>query len=608
MLTDLQNSLLCAVIFLFMLYPRFKKWPEKELGRLAGEPRDYINRQRYYLFAAFYLATFVLFAIAVRSISNIEDFVKNLPIDQGLKELIEKLSRIPGDHTFAQGLVIVALALMIPQVESIEQRWRAMLFQMARVPKEAQDLKGDLLERLSSCKAADRLSAKMRDSLAGILALLRSAAAGEPRDLALRIAAKIIDAAYLIDLNRALDPTPLETNTLNDVDKRLIEMGAVLKGAATHRDESIIAPYGKEIDDITDTLAEVLARSVVRECPDEQRRHAMLARWGFDLPFTDRGGFDIVRAVVLCGIAVPCATFLTIWLSFTAFDALGVRTTNISTWLTSDKLMKWTLGGALSYLAATCCGVFFNEVTRRESSRIPVYLQAFMLATLSSGCIFFMITGLPVHHLSPYIMLSISFGMMSVVAVVARNHDVVDSSDVLGTAVRISLAFGVIAALAQVAVLAAFNGWDQVVNPPLNGLGFFVYGLVRGGFVAFIVAFALLEGARLQSMKSVSRRRHPRLPLRETFGATLAGQPVHLLVKDLSLGGAKLRLPQQARVAIGDDLRLQFDFGELAARVLWLGHRNARVSFDASASELSKLEEFIRSRMGAPHGAWSFGY
>ena len=38
---------LCTFTLVFVILPRFNKWPEKELGRFSSPPKDYINDRIY---------------------------------------------------------------------------------------------------------------------------------------------------------------------------------------------------------------------------------------------------------------------------------------------------------------------------------------------------------------------------------------------------------------------------------------------------------------------------------------------------------------------------------------------------------------------------------
>ena len=595
---SLQSVLASLVIFGFILYPRFNRWPEQEAGKLIGLPRDYINSQRYYIYALFYLSTFALFAIAL---SNIEDI--NLISGQvaggedssgGWMSLVETIF---GERSFVYCLVLVSLLLMLPAVDKIDQRWRAALLTSARVPKESMDLKNELVKSLPLSTFNEVQLSQAKEALR----LLRSESilptdSDIPCDeKTLALIHLLLRAFYIAQIAKTFDPNTLDQGNIDEIEDRLNEIAAISQ-FVDPKDTTAFINYKNQIDAKVNTLLEIIAKNCVRIIPSEVHRYTVLSGYGFNVEYSESGKIDYLKMSLLSIVFIVAATTLTVLVSLQLFDAFGIAISNSAVAgteaLTTERLYRWSLGGSVSYMIAAAFGVFFNEVSSKEKgeSDFTAYLLAFIFAALGS-CVFFKISSETFQW--PFVWLAISFGLLSVVAIQSRNQDLVTSEEVLKQALVYALCYAAASGVLQVLIKLAFSKYH--FPGVVDAMAFFLFGALRGGVVAFLVSYVLLDAERALTYRT--KRHAPRILYRKVVETIIDGKSTELVVRDLSEYGARVRMTTGLQPVEGDHVKLDFGFIDIRGQVIWVKKRLAGIRFDNTDPNLGMLRNYISSRM-----------
>ncbi|MEJ2680628.1 MAG: PilZ domain-containing protein [Gammaproteobacteria bacterium] len=592
----LPNLLVTLLIFGCILYPRFNHWPENEAGRLIGRPKDYIHRRRYYIYTAFYLSTFALFALALSSIEDLHLIIAPL-VGESHFTTITTLSRVLGNSSFAFCLAVVSLALMVPFVDHVDQRWRKTLLTSARVPKESLELKNELLRSLPVSTFEEEQLVIARQMLKipntnnteiSTNQFIDDASSQSLVNLLLR-------TYYIADTTRYCKPSLLDTQNIDDIENRLKEIAAV-SHFFNQLEASTLQNYKNEIEEKMNTLLEILAKNCVRIFPDATTRHRMLSSYGFDLRYFENHSIDFIKPAVVCIMGITIATVLTVLLYLGFSDVIGLQSSRPQAsdfvWLTNERLFRWSLGGSVSFIVSVAFGVFFNEIMKtQDGDRDPLtYLLAFAFSVLGS-CIFFTLSNESFRP--PFIWLSISFGLLSQVAIEARDKDLITKQEVHRHALRLALYYAVASAILQVMIRIAFSNYHL---PALQeGATLFGFGLIRGGLVAFIVAYVLLETERRQI--SHTQRQFPRITFRKLVNSAINGKPASLIVRNISENGALIILTQSAKATEGDTVDLNLDFTTVSGRIIWVKNKRAGIHFSADKIDYGALRSFISNRM-----------
>lgn len=587
-----------VIIFCFILYPRFNKWPEKELGRLVGSPRDYINNKRYAFFSCLYLGTYALFAFALSNFENLHLISAMVGGDKNNSGLLSSMGQVFGEKSFVFALILVVLALMIPVIDQVDQRWRKTLLTTARIPRESQDLTSELVRCLPLSKFSDSQLAKARvkfQRLATLAHYTDQTVIDEDRCV---LAKPLLVALYLLELNQSYRPSPIDRENLNEIEDRIKEITAVCAHLDSNEPQ-VINEYFSELESKTHTLLELLAKNSVRLLPDEVHRYATLSRQGFALDFNDNDKMDFVRPALVCMLWIGFSSLLMLMLSMQILDLMSIRPPmNRATgepsqyWLEIPRLISWSMGSAVSYIFAVAFGVFFNEISSVRSIRrdYTTYFLAFVFATLGSS-IYFTIT--KTAFLPGHLWLAISFGLLSTVAIESRNLDLVRHADVVRRALYLSLYYALLSGLLHIIIHLSFL--PKLEFNPVNMLCFFILGFMRGAVVSFFVAYVLLDTERRHINKS--KRKYPRITFRKVVDGKLANQRAEIAIKDLSEQGALIKVLSQKKPTRGEPVFLNLGFTRVEGSIVWVSHQSAGVKFVDNNLLLEPIAQFIGSKM-----------
>ncbi len=165
--------------------------------------------------------------------------------------------------------------------------------------------------------------------------------------------------------------------------------------------------------------------------------------------------------------------------------------------------------------------------------------------------------------------------------------------EVLLQAAQIGGYYAIASGILQILIRVAFA--DYRLPSPVDGLAVFAFGFARGGAVAFLVAYTLLDAERAQIRKS--KRHCPRIRYRKMVDSVVNGKTTELVVRDLSEQGAMVRLNPEVHPNEGDAVDLSFGFTDIQGQVIWVNKRRARIRFNADDPNLGNLRAFINTRM-----------
>lgn len=575
-----------AFLFLVVLLPRFNRWPEHETGSYKGKPWEYLSNGRCALYSICYLATFGFFALALSQLANFAEFIQNSSGDDAMGLALQLL----GNNTFAAALVFLVVLLPAPWMNRLDERWRSFLLQLARVPKDALDLKNQLLDNLGELEfdrsRTEKLLGRLRPlGREGFWDKAISSGKG-PGNLEY----DVLIGLYLVSLVRNLRPTPVDTEDLSARETRLLEIAAVIP-SIENEPASGAFQYQVEINVMVPLLVEMLAKYAIKRFPDPAGLHAELQEYGFSIEYRDKRGNEIEQPVLVSAISLLAACFIITMLGLLLFDLMGVRPPGDSVaWFEQSRILGWSFGGWLSFVMAIGFGVFFNEILRETfGSRAPLaYLLAFLFATLG-GCIFFMVS--PVDFSPAFLWLAVSFGLLSAVTIASLHRNSRDSAQVFHKAVALAVPFAVASMILQILVRVSFRGLDTSLT---DITAFGVFGLLRGGAIGLLIAYLFLEYGRIYSLPCL--RKSPRMQFGHEVNGELEGNETSVYVKDISAQGALVRVPEMTAPHEGDRVRLHFDFADLRGQVVWVKHHLARVRFNPDDPNLGLMKSYLAQK------------
>lgn len=586
--------ILSAGLFLLVLLPRFNRWPEHEIGQYSGKPRDYISDSKYIVYSLAYLATFLVFALSLSQIENIQVLFETSPIGDGIGQAVVQLL---GENSFAAALILLVALLAVPAVDRVDERWRGFLLELARVPREALELKNQLMDSLGVLEfrhsSMDKVLERLRQF--GHQSFWEQVAGEDVAPTrAEKLERSVLTALYLVSLNKRLEPSLVDVQDLSRVESRLLELAAVVPSLGREGSTITTHEYQAEVDRQNQLLTEMLARYSIKRCPDRTRRYAELQSYGFHLDYVDRQGSEIEQPVILSAVGLLASCFVITMLGLVFFDLVGVsRSPGAEAWFEQGRIVGWAVGGWVSFAIAIGFGVFFNEILRDRLGQrsLAAYLLAFMFSTLGS-CIFFMISRVD-RFSPPFLWLAVFFGLLSAVTIASLHRGYRDHRLVVSKAGQLAAVYGLVSMVLQVLVHLSFRSFDTTVT---NILAFALFGLVRGAAIAFLVAYLFLEFGRVYALHS--KRKWPRVRFGRKVEGELEGARTAMYVKDISEQGALCRMPSVNEPHEGDRVRLRFDFADLKGHVIWARHHLARVRFNQDDPNLGEVKSFLLRQEG----------
>ena len=385
------------------------------------------------------------------------------------------------------------------------------------------------------------------------------------------------------------------------MESRILEIGGVLPAMLDGDNVIAIQEYINELETMRSTLAEMLAKSCVKSYSNPQEAHALLSRYGFIIRFIDRKDLDLRLPMAMVFMGTFVTTALCVMLFLVLFDLSGTFNGSGGPWFTEARVIGWSVGGGLSYVLAVGCGFYMNETLRNQfgDRNLATYIFAF-LAAATASMVFYALSA--TQFKPPHILLAINFGLLAIVVIRSRGRRLMDQKAVQKKAIQIALQYATITAILQIMIRCAFyiyNKDEWMVAEMLEKLSlpiFFLFGFVRGGLIAFLVAYVFMDCERVYLQEA--RRKHPRVRIGNFVHAEIAGQPSEVLVVDLSERGAMLRLDEQHGAQIGEPVLMLFSFGRVEGQVMSVKGKRVRVCFNSKCIADSGIHNYIYEEMG----------
>lgn len=596
--------LLCLVALLAFIKPRFDQWPASaDTVPPAGKPRDYIHWARYLTFVGLYLGSFLLLVMVVRMIPTATQVItgSNNPLTGQVSELL-------GQHSLIAAMVIAIAALANKQVASVDERWRACLLNLARIPHAAVTLRDRIRSSLPQLQTSGDAWESTLTRLTEQSPRLdwRTLTTLTPDDPRAQTGLPLLRALYVIHCLRSFELSVLDNQTISSLELRLLEIATMLPTRMADNDLGTLNDYRNSINGITQSATDILARLSVQQFPDAERRNNRLLQLGFRQDFTDQIGVHILTPALLCFLIISVVSLLTLMPALHLFDLLQIPTpesrhadATSTAWFNLQRIVAWGSGAALSYAIAVAIGIVLGVSLKRQSQalNVPGSILAVAVATLGS-CVYFIFhsQGNSAGELRPHLIwLALAFGLMAMVVIRSLQEDVENAEHIQRRALTVALQYGLACAVlfALLYLSASLNGSRGVTLSHLAA--YVMFGFLRGTLLAWLVSHVIMDYVHRHI--NGARRHHPRYSLRRKLQGTLGGKPAGIFVKDISEQGALLQVPLECGVQPGDAVSLRFETGVIDGTVVWNRKNLAGVKFQSEQRQLSLWQSFIRQRM-----------
>ncbi len=611
-LVSFADIAVCFLLFILVVLPRFNRWSGAEQGQFEGAPKDYIHDRVFREYAGLYFLTFVAIAFVISQVPGLKGVfhgaVSALLADNPLAQQLLLLGEDLGQAILSPYLVIFILLLkLVAPIAKADERWRSFLLSSARVPRDAMNLKQQILDALGELPLT-------HSGLDAVFVSLekrgfpdfwdRVARHSGPLDSPLVAGRLLARNRYLVRLNHEFENHYPGVNDLQRMESRLLEIAGVLPAMQDSENTLAVQEYVNELETLQRTLCEMLAKNCVKSYPEAGDRNALLKRYGFILKYMDNKELDLRLPVAMVFLGTFVVTALCVMFFLALFDFAGVFNRR-GDWFTEARLVGWTIGGGLSYVLAVASGFYVNETLRNQfgDRNLATYIFAFLVAAMAS-MVFFALSR--EQFKPPFVLLAINFGLLAIVVIRSRGRGLMSQRAVKKKATQIALQYALISAVLQVMIRITFYVFNRE-NWTLMGLLdelslplFFLFGFVRGGAIAFLVAYVFMDCERVYLQ--TARRKYPRIRVGNAVHCEIAGQPADVVVLDLSEKGAMLRLNTQLNaetgVQAGDKVSLLFSFGRMEGQIMTVKSHQARVCFDSKRSAAEGIQHYIDEEMG----------
>lgn len=597
-----------AIAYLFLL-PGFNQWPREEFSQFSGKPNNYISSARYFLFGTAYVVSYLVFAYALRQLGLLASLLEQVPAGEAAATpespfaFLDLLRKAFGDNTLpiATALVVGAVKVL-PQLKHLDEKWRGYLLTLARVPKDALDLKqlilAGLQQNLPQGKRLETLlgQLKNRDPFAYWRDFdSRNPGFGSHEELKVLILKNL----YLASANRSFDLIASDSQDLIAAEELTGSISSLLPPLDLETNPEIFFQYKNQLDKNLKSLAEILARNTVKTHSKRAAQLAKLKYLGLEIDYLDQHDLklDILKPGVTIVMGLLVVNLVVISLGLLLFDALKISpTSHMETWFDLSRALRWSLGSWISLTVAIFFGCFFHEtLTKHSQSAAPLaYFLAFFFATLGSGLYFLASRA---NFSSSHIWLSISFGLMALVTMKVGTLDSFSSRETQKKSHQISLVYALAVAVLQMLIIITLRGMEAI--SAWDACVWFVFGFAKGYFTAFLVTHTLLDYHTRKSFEG--RRKSARIPYHKRMTGQLDNTHTEILVKNISYGGALVRFPEGQMPAKGQMLVLDFDFSPLPGVIVWAEDSLARLRFDSAAPGLIQLKSRLQDTVGADY-------
>lgn len=608
LLISFADISVCVALFILVILPRFNSWSETERGLYEGKPRDYIHDRVFREYAGLYFLTFLVIAFVISQVPGLRSFFFNvtaavIPEKEWTPHLMNLAGQL-GQALMAPYLIIFMLLLKLATpVANADERWRTFLLASARVPKDVLHLKQQIRDAVLKLDLSQRcfddtvVNLSERSSPLFWDRVTRESGQQEGTLLAARLLVKCL---YLVRFNQQFDNHYPCVNDLNRIETRLYEIAGVLPAMNAADNILEVQKYLGELETLLERAAEMLARNCVKSYPEASQRNQVLSRHGITLTFTDKKEMDLYLPMAMVFFGTFLLTLLNVAVFLTLFDMMDVSNRQ-GQWFSMDRVEGWSLGGGFSYVLAVAIGLYMNEALRNRFGHrnLATYIIAFLAASVAS-MIFFALSRETFKP--PYLLLAVNFGLLSLVVIRSRGRGLISQQTLQKKATQIALQYALVSGVLQCLIRVSFYAYrneDWMSWEQLSGLSlplFFLFGAVRGGCIAFLVAYVFMDSERAYLQEA--RRKVPRIRLDHAVHGELAGLPMEVTVVDLSEKGARLRLSNADELQAGDDVALLFSFGRVEGKLMSVKGHHARVCFAADNAAKEEVQHYINAEMG----------
>lgn len=602
-LIDALVSLAIAYIFLL---PGFNQWPQEEFAQFSGRPKNYISSTRYLLFGTTYVLSFLVFAYALRQVGLLATLLDQVPASDTATApdsplaFLRLLRRAFGDNTLpiATALVVGGVRV-VPQLKHLDDKWRGYLLTLARVPKDALDLKqlilASLQHKLPRGKRMETLMQQLKNR--DPYFYWRDFDAQNPGfGSHSELKVLLLKNLYLAHANRSFDLIASDSQDLVAAEELIVNISSLLPPLDLESNAEIFLQYKSQLDKNLKMLAEMLARNTIQTHSKRAAQLAKMKYLGLELDYMDQHDLkmDILKPGFTIVLGLLAVNLVVVALGLLLFDALKIAPpSHINEWFDLTRVLRWSVGSWISLTVAIFFGCFFHEtMTKHSETAAPLaYFLAFVFSTLGSGLYFFASRA---NFSTSHIWLSISFGLMALVAMKGGAMDSFSSRETLKKANEISLMYAFAVAVLQTLIVVTAQGMDMIAAR--DALAWFIFGFGKGYFAAFLVMHTLLDYHTRKSFEG--RRKCPRIAYRKRIVGHLNNAPTEILVKNISYGGALVRFPEDQVPARGQALVLDFDFSSIPGVIIWTEENLARLRFDAAAPGIAQLKAYLQDSVG----------
>lgn len=581
-----------VLLLLLLVLPRFNRWPDSEADFMSGRPSDYVSVQRYLFFVFIYMCIYVVVALILFSFKPLQELV--FPVIEAGPEVAAisaAITQVLGDGSYLYALLLVVALLAVPAINDIDQRLRSALLVMARVPREAQDIQVAIEVALADLKITEEVKRVAGRTCRIDFRRWHVNTGGESPEAVELVRGRLLRTLYFSSLIKQwVGSCSADRMTYKKAVGRLEEIAALLDDPGPL--PRGVLDYSKEVIRWEESMAEIGSRALLRAFPDPGRRIVFLIENGIYVKLEDRSGGDVSKSIVSLILLVPFSvgsvTFVALW----AFDMFHIR--GVSNWLSNA--WNWTLGASLSYYLAIGFGIYFRGVDRREAEGIS-YFTYILAISLTVICIASFFGIFQVHTkgslVAGFFVLSLSLSSMAIVAIKATDYLPSDDGSALKTSLIISAAYACFAGVLQVLVAWTFIGFEELPSRKV-ALAFFLFGAVRGFFVALAVAYVLQHRTRLAVLRRT--RDWFRIPCDYWVELVVgSNEGAGALMHDISPTGAKLRMPARVDYGSGDSVVLRHGDASLEGKILKSKGRVVNIGFDRRLS-VEEIREFVGGR------------
>lgn len=595
-LIDILVSL--AVAYFFLL-PSFNQWPPEERDQFTGKPQNYISDRRYFLFGSIYVLSYLLFAYAIRQAGFLGALLASGSAADSTG-LLHTLRQVLGDNSLAAATVLLVGGIkLVPRMRDLDEKWRGYLLDLARVPKDALDLKYSVLAALEQGLPNNGRTQNLLENLSKRDQRIywRDFDVSQVGfDAHSELKLLLLKNAYLAQANRGFDLSPSDRQDLTVIDELINTTATDLPSLDFEKNPDELYQYKSLLANNLKKLAEMLARNTVKSHANRAAQLVRIRQLGLEIDYTDQQDLksQLLKPATMIIFGLLAINLVVISAGLQLFDWLKIGPpSDLESWFTHQRAIRWAMGSWVSLSVAIFFGLFFHETMSRQSSKNNVlgHLLAFCFSALGSGFYFLVSSA---NFSAAHLWLSASFGIMATVTIHSCSVDAFNENEIRKNATLTGLSYGGIVAVLQALIIATLHGPENLVIR--DALVWFTFGFIKAFPVAYLVAYTLMNFQMHKSFEG--RRKSPRIPYHKRISGLCNQTRTDILVKNISCGGALVRFPENQTLSTGLPVMLNFDFSPVPGEIIWTDAHLARIRFDPTSPALIPLQEKMQESIG----------